>query len=151
MYDLFTGKSANIVFADAEIDEAVKWSSDAVFFNRGQSCDAGTRRFVQEDIYDDFVSKYIKVVSEIVVGNQMDSTTDMGPVVDEIQFNRIMGYIAKGISEGATCAFGGNRIGTEGYNFLFTIRFFISPTVFTNVTNDMTIAREEIFGNFVIN
>jgi aldehyde dehydrogenase (NAD+) len=135
------GKSPNIVFGDANLDQAVTWSSMAIFFNHGQSCIAGSRLYVHSSIHDEFVSKFIEIVNKIKVGSQMDESTEMGPLVDDLQFKKVMAYISIGIDQGATVACGGSRIGSQGY--------FVQPTVFTNVKSNMTICKEEIFGPVV--
>jgi aldehyde dehydrogenase (NAD+) len=109
-----------------------------IFVNQGQSCCAGSRVFVEENIYQQFVAKSVARAAKRRVGDPFDSTTDQGPQVDQSQFDRIMGYIESGRTEGATLACGGERVGNRGY--------FIRPTVFADVQDDMTIAREEIFG-----
>jgi aldehyde dehydrogenase (NAD+) len=136
------GKSPNIVFADANIDEAVKWSHMGIFFNHGQTCCAGSRLFVQEEIYDVFVQKFEAMTAEMKIGDPSKAETSLGPLVDIIQFDRVMGYIQKGKQGGATCKMGGERHGEEG--------FFVKPTIFSDVTDDMVIAKEEIFGPVVV-
>jgi aldehyde dehydrogenase (NAD+) len=136
------GKSPNIVFADANIDEAVKWSHMGIFFNHGQTCCAGSRLFVQEEIYDTFVKKFEAMTAEMKIGDPSKAETSLGPLVDIIQFDRVMGYIQKGKEGGATCNMGGERHGEEG--------FFVKPTIFSDVTDDMVIAKEEIFGPVVV-
>jgi len=116
------GKSANIVFADAHLDEAVKWSHIGIFFNHGQTCCAGSRLFVQEDIYDAFVEKFKALTSAIKIGDPSLADTALGPLVDNLQFDRVMSYIHKGIEGGATCTMGGKRHGDEG--------FFVQPNLF---------------------
>jgi aldehyde dehydrogenase (NAD+) len=135
------GKSPNIVFADANIEEAVKWSHMGIFFNHGQTCCAGSRLFVQEEIYDTFVEKFKTLTTAIKIGDPSEADTALGPLVDHLQFDRVMGYINKGIEGGATCTMGGKRHGEEG--------FFVQPTIFSDVTDDMVIAKEEIFGPVV--
>ncbi|KAG5458329.1 MAG: mitochondrial Aldh2 [Olpidium bornovanus] len=132
------GKSPSIVFADADLDRAVRSTSMGIFFNHGQCCCAGSRVFVHEDIYDEFVRRFREHARDIRVGDQLDDSTDHGPLVDGIQFHRVMGYIEKGKDEGATVEIGGERVGAEGY--------FVPPTVFSSVDDEMTIAQEEIFG-----
>jgi aldehyde dehydrogenase (NAD+) len=132
------GKSPNIIFADTDLDEAVEGAHMGLFVNQGQSCCAGSRVFVEEDIYDAFVEKSVARARKRVVGDPFDPRTNQGPQVDRTQFDRVMGYIESGHREGATVACGGDRVGDRGY--------FIQPTVFTNVQDDMQIAREEIFG-----
>ena len=136
------GKSPNIIFADADLDAAVKWAAIGIFFNHGQVCTAGSRVFVQEEIYDAFVQKFKEQTAAIKVGDPMLSESEHGPLVDQIQFDRVMGFIKQGADSGATCEVGGTRLGSEG--------FFVAPTLFTNVTDDMAIAREEIFGPVVV-
>jgi aldehyde dehydrogenase (NAD+) len=132
------GKSPNIVFADANMDEAIEGSHFALFFNQGQCCCAGSRLFVEEKAYDEFVEKSVARAAKRTVGNPFDPATEQGPQVDQEQFNKVMGYIDAGKSEGATLLHGGKRVGTEGY--------FIEPTVFGDVKDNMKIAEEEIFG-----
>jgi len=135
------GKSPNIVFADADIDLAIKWATLGIYFNHGQCCCAGSRMFVHEDIYDTFVEKFAAKAKSMKVGNGFDASSEHGPIVDKIQFDRVMGYIQKGKEGGAQCVVGGVQQGTEGY--------FVLPTLFTGVTDDMAIAKEEIFGPVV--
>ncbi|MDX6458938.1 MAG: aldehyde dehydrogenase [Acidobacteriaceae bacterium] len=132
------GKSPNIIFADTDLDAAVEGAHVGIFVNQGQSCCAGSRVFVEEKIYQQFVEKSVARAAKRRVGDPLDPTTDQGPQVDQSQFDRIMGYIESGRTEGATLACGGERVGNRGY--------FIRPTVFADVQDDMTIAREEIFG-----
>ncbi len=132
------GKSPNIVFADADMDEAVEGSHFALFFNQGQCCCAGSRLFVEEKCYDDFVERSVARAKKRVVGDPFDPKTEQGPQVDEEQFNKVMGYIESGKREGAKLMAGGGRVGDRGY--------FIQPTVFADVTDKMKIAEEEIFG-----
>ncbi|XP_050428028.1 retinal dehydrogenase 2 isoform X2 [Adelges cooleyi] len=132
------GKSPLLVFDDVDVDEAVSIAHDALFSNMGQSCCAGSRTFVQEGIYDKFVEKAAKMASEKKVGDQFDSSTQIGPLVDEEQFNKVLGMIESGKKEGAKVETGGSKVGDTGY--------FVYPTVFSNVTDEMKIAREEIFG-----
>ena len=132
------GKSPNIVFADTELDEAVEGAHIGLFSNQGQVCCAGSRVFVEESIYDQFVEKSVVRARKRLVGDPFDPATEQGPQVDERQFERVMAYIRSGRNEGATLACGGERIGERGY--------FIKPTVFADVRDNMTIATEEIFG-----
>ncbi len=132
------GKSPNIIFADTDLDAAVEGAHMGIFVNQGQSCCAGSRVFVEEKIYDQFVEKSVARAAKRRVGDPLDPTTDQGPQVDQSQFDRIMGYIESGRTEGATLACGGERVGNRGY--------FIRPAIFADVQDDMTIAREEIFG-----
>jgi aldehyde dehydrogenase (NAD+) len=132
------GKSPNIIFADTDLDAAVEGAHMGIFVNQGQSCCAGSRVFVEERIYLQFVEKSVARAAKRRVGDPLDPTTDQGPQVDQSQFDRIMGYIESGRTEGATLACGGERVGNRGY--------FIRPTVFADVHDEMKIAREEIFG-----
>ena len=132
------GKSPNIVFADSDLDAAAAGSHFGLFFNQGQCCCAGSRLFVEESVHEKFVEKLVELSQDRRVGNPLDPDTEQGPQVDEAQFDKIMRYIDLGNKEGAQCLTGGKRHGDRGY--------FIEPTVFDNVTDDMAIAREEIFG-----
>jgi aldehyde dehydrogenase (NAD+) len=132
------GKSPNIVFADSNMDEAVEGSHFALFFNQGQCCCAGSRTFVEDKCYDEFVEKSIARAKKRTVGNPFDKKTEQGPQVDQEQFNKVMGYIDAGKKDKANLVAGGNRVGDKGY--------FIEPTVFADVQDDMKIAKEEIFG-----
>ena len=132
------GKSPNVVFADADIDAAVAGAEFGLFFNQGQCCCAGSRLFVEKPIYDQFVEKVVERAKTRRLGDPFDSNTTQGPQVDSDQFQKIMSYIDKGKTEGAQCRTGGSRFGNKG--------FFIEPTVFGNVTDNMAIARDEIFG-----
>lgn len=135
------GKSPVIVLGDLtgkDLDNAVEQSFNGVFANQGQSCSSGTRIFVQENIYDEFVEKMVEMVKKIRLGDPFDEHTDQGPQIDAEQMYKILGLIESGKSEGATLLTGGARHGEQG--------FFIQPTVFGDVTDDMTICTEEIFG-----
>jgi aldehyde dehydrogenase (NAD+) len=132
------GKSPNIIFADTDLDAAVEGAHMGIFVNQGQSCCAGSRVFVEDKIYDQFVEKSVARALKRRVGDPLDPSTDQGPQVDQSQFDRIMGYIDSGRSQGATLACGGERVGNRGY--------FIRPAIFSDVQDDMKIAREEIFG-----
>jgi aldehyde dehydrogenase (NAD+) len=132
------GKSPNVVFADADLDAAVEGAYFGLFFNQGQCCCAGSRLFVEEKVHDQFVDKILKRAKSQKVGDPFDADTTQGPQVSQEQCDRIMGYIEAGKREGAKLLTGGNRIGNRGY--------FIEPTVFDGVTDEMKIAKEEIFG-----
>jgi aldehyde dehydrogenase (NAD+) len=132
------GKSPNIIFEDTDLDAAVEGAHLGIFVNQGQSCCAGSRVFVEEKIYQEFVEKSVARARKRRVGDPLDPSTEQGPQVDQSQFDRVMGYIESGRSDGATLACGGERVGDRGY--------FIRPTVFADVQDDMKIAREEIFG-----
>jgi len=132
------GKSPLIIFADTDLDNAAEWAHTAIMFNHGQNCCAGSRTFVQEEIYDAFVAKAKALADKRVVGSPWDKETQQGPQVDEAQFNKILSYVESGKAEGAKLQSGGVRVGDKGY--------FVRPTVFSDVTDNMKIAREEIFG-----
>ncbi|KAL7624148.1 aldehyde dehydrogenase (NAD(P)(+)) ald5 [Parahypoxylon ruwenzoriense] len=135
------GKSPNIVFNDADIEQAISWVNFGIYFNHGQCCCAGSRVYVQEGIYDKFIAAFKKRAQENSVGDPFDEKTFQGPQVSQLQYERIMGYIEEGKKGGATVELGGERHGDKGY--------FIKPTIFTNVTADMKIMQEEIFGPVV--
>lgn len=132
------GKSPNVVFADADLDAAVAGAEFGLFFNQGQCCCAGSRLFVEESVKDEFVERVVARARERQLGNPFDTSTTQGPQVDQDQFDKIMSYIEKGKAGGANCLTGGNRFSDRG--------FFVEPTVFDGVTDDMDIARDEIFG-----
>jgi aldehyde dehydrogenase (NAD+) len=132
------GKSPNIVFADADMDQAIEGAHFALFFNQGQCCCAGSRLFVEEKAYDEFVERSAARARRRTVGDPFDASTEQGPQVDQDQYNKVMHYIERGKKEGARLVCGGNRVGDRGY--------FIEPTVFADVKDDMAIAKEEIFG-----
>ena len=132
------GKSPNVVFADADIDAAVEGAYFGLFFNQGQCCCAGSRLFVEEKIHDAFVEKLVARAKKQRIGDPFDMTTTQGPQISQEQCDRIMGYIDIGISEGANLLSGGKRVGNKGY--------FIQPTIFDGVKDNMRIAKEEIFG-----
>jgi aldehyde dehydrogenase (NAD+) len=132
------GKSPNIVFADADLDAAIEGAYFGLFFNQGQCCCAGSRLMVEEKVYDQFVEKLVAKAKAQNVGDPFDLGTTQGPQVSEEQFDRIMGYIDAGKKDGAKLLTGGARCGERGY--------FIQPTVFEGVKDEMKIAREEIFG-----
>lgn len=135
------GKSPNIVFADADLDQAVKGALQGIFFNQGEVCCAGSRLFVEESAHDEFVEKLAVHARAIRVGDPLDAATQMGAQVSEEQFHKILGYIEAGKSGGAKLVTGGARAHDKGY--------FLQPTIFTGVSADMKIAREEIFGPVV--
>jgi acyl-CoA reductase-like NAD-dependent aldehyde dehydrogenase len=132
------GKSPLVVFDDANLEAAVATAHIGVFLNQGQCCCASSRIFVQENIYDAFVKKATEMAAKRVVGDPYDPNTQQGPQISDIQFDKIMSLIDTGRKEGAKLQTGGQRAGSKG--------FFIQPTVFSDVTDNMTIAKEEIFG-----
>ncbi len=132
------GKSPNIIFADADVDAAAKFAYFGCFFNMGQCCCAGTRLFVEDKIHDQVLESVTQRAKKTKVGDPFDQATAHGPQVSQEQFDRIMGYISAGQKEGAACVTGGKKVDRAGY--------FIEPTIFDNVKDEMSIAREEIFG-----
>lgn len=132
------GKSPCIICPDADIDHAVEGAHDALFFNMGQCCTAGSRTFVHEDIYDEFVEKAVKRAKNRKVGDPFDDDTEQGPQVSKEQFDKILHMCKQGEEQGAKLECGGKRLGDKGY--------YIEPTVFSNVQDDNIIATDEIFG-----
>ena len=136
------GKSPDIVFADADLDKAVPGAAMAVFGNSGQVCCAGTRLFVQRPVYDEFLDRMSQFATALRVGDSLDPQTQIGPLVSAGQLDRVLGYLKRGPVEGARTTVGGERL-TEGP---LKDGYFVPPTVFADVTDDMQIARDEIFG-----
>jgi len=135
------GKSPNIVFQDAEIDSAIPGAANAIFFNQGQVCCAGSRLYVEDKQFDKVVDGVSQFASKIHVGPGMDLANQMGPLVSEEQLNRVCSYLESGFSEGAKAVTGGSRQGDKGY--------FVKPTVLVNTNEKMKVVREEIFGPVV--
>jgi aldehyde dehydrogenase (NAD+) len=135
------GKSPNIVLADADLDSAVKGATIGIFYGKGEVCAAGSRLFVEKKIHDEFMQKLADRSKKVQPGDPMDPKTRFGALVSEKQMNTVLGYIEKGKAEGAKLVAGGGRA-TVGNGK----GFFVEATVFDGVRNDMTIAREEIFG-----
>lgn len=135
------GKSANVIFADADLDAAVKAAASGIFFNTGQVCSAGSRVLVQDAVYDEVVERLAARAKGVRVGAPSDRATAMGPIVSQAQMQRVLDYVDIGVKEGATLVTGGTRVGNRGY--------FVSPTVFADVGHDMRISQEEIFGPVV--
>jgi acyl-CoA reductase-like NAD-dependent aldehyde dehydrogenase len=136
------GKSANIILPDADLDAAVKGSFQAIYFNAGQACNAGSRLFVQSDSFDDVVSALADRAGGMRIGHGLESGTQMGPLISEQQRERVAGYIESGIAEGAELVTGGESVPGTGY--------FVEPTLFTATRDDLRIAREEIFGPVLV-
>ncbi|EXB37032.1 Aldehyde dehydrogenase family 2 member C4 [Morus notabilis] len=132
------GKSPLVIFDDADIDMASSLALQGILFNKGEICVAGSRVYVQEGIYDEFVKKLVKKAKDWVVGDPFDPQVRQGPQVDKAQFDKILSYIEHGKREGATLLTGGKAIGNRGY--------YIEPTIFTDVKEDMLIVKDEIFG-----
>jgi phenylacetaldehyde dehydrogenase len=136
------GKSPNVVFGDADPEASVAGAANAIFFNHGQCCCAGSRLFVEDDRFDAVVSGVAEIAKSIKVGDGFSADTQMGPLVSEEQLHRVTGYLSSGRADGAEVVTGGGRIGERGY--------FVEPTVITNTRPDMKIVREEIFGPVVV-
>ena len=132
------GKSPNIIFADADLEAAVEGAYFGLFFNQGQCCCAGSRVFVEKSIHGEFVERLVDKAKNRTLGDPFDEKTEQGPQVDQAQYDKILRYIEIGKTEGATCVTGGEAPGGKGY--------FVEPTVFDNVQDDMAIAKDEIFG-----
>lgn len=132
------GKSPLVIFDDANVDEAVEIAFNAIFANHGQNCCAGSRTYVHSKIYDEFVKKAAAKAAARKVGDGFANGTEQGPQVDKEMFEKVFSYIESGKQQGAKLEAGGSRVGFQG--------FFIQPTVFSNVKDDMKIASEEIFG-----
>ncbi|SFN46885.1 aldehyde dehydrogenase family protein [Xenorhabdus japonica] len=136
------GKSANIVFPDANMKKAIKYAANAILLNQGQACESGARLFLHKDIHDNFLNSLKTVFESVKVGDPMLAETEMGSQVSEEQMNTILSYIDLAKQEGATILTGGKRMTGAGYDD----GFFIQPTILANVTNNMRVAQEEIFG-----
>ncbi|XP_073509472.1 retinaldehyde dehydrogenase 3 [Phyllobates terribilis] len=132
------GKNPCIVFADADLEQAVECAHQGVFFNQGQCCTAASRVYVEESVYPEFVRRSVDYAKRRLLGDPLDPKTEQGPQIDEEQFNKVLEFIQIGKDQGAKLECGGSAGGERGY--------FIKPTVFSEVTDDMRIAKEEIFG-----
>src|ERR1700761_2445584 len=132
------GKSANVIFADANLERAARAAASGIFFNAGQVCSAGSRVLVERSAYDEVVQRLAERARSIKVGDPTDPKTTMGPVISAGQMKTVLDYIKIGKEEGASIVTGGSRIGDQGY--------FVEPTVFANVGHEMRISQEEIFG-----
>ena len=135
------GKSPNIVFEDA-VDGAIEGAANAIFFNHGQCCVAGSRLYVHQSRFDEVVGGVAEIAKSIKLGSGMEAGTQMGPLVSEEQLQRVTSYLESGKAEGATAVVGGGRFGDQG--------FFVEPTVLTNTHGQMKVVREEIFGPVVV-
>jgi phenylacetaldehyde dehydrogenase len=135
------GKSPNIVCQDADIAASIPGVAGAIFFNQGQCCTAGSRLFIEKEIFDDVVAGVAEYAKQIKVGPGMDLATQMGPLVSDEQQRRVLGYLESGFSDGAKAVVGGRKLGNRGY--------FVEPTVLVNATQNMKVVQEEIFGPVV--
>ncbi len=136
------GKSPNIVFDDADMEQAVDGALWATFFHQGQVCESGTRLLLPESIHDEFVERLVERAKQIKVGDTMDYDSDLGPLVSAQQRETVESYVRIGKEEGAKLVLGGGRPQGDGYER----GYWFEPTIFTEVDNSMTIAQEEIFG-----
>lgn len=136
------GKSPNIIFEDANVEEAIEGAFQGIMYNHGQNCSAGSRVYVQRSLYDQVLNALVEKANGLVLGNGLDDKTEMGPLISMKQLERVLGYVQKGEEEGAKMVAGGKRA--------FDTGFFMQPTIFADVTDDMAIAREEIFGPVVV-
>jgi phenylacetaldehyde dehydrogenase len=135
------GKSPNVVFADADLDAAIVGAANGIFFNHGQCCNAGSRLYIQGSAFDEVVAGVAEQAKNITVGAGLDPDTEMGPLISDEQFQKVLGYLESGAEQGAEAVVGGGRVGDRGY--------FVQPTVLTHTSNDMSVVREEIFGPVV--
>jgi len=140
------GKSPNLVFEDCDIEAAVDGSLFGIFYNTGQSCEARSRLYVHEDIYDEFVAKFVEKTNKLKLGNPFDKETHIGAIIDQNQLDVIDGYVQSAIQEGADILAGGKAAVIEGYEN----GYWYEPTVIANVNHDMTVVKEEIFGPVVV-
>ncbi len=135
------GKSPNVVFADCDLDQAVAGAFHAIYFHGGQCCTAGSRLFVEDKIHEDFTKRLAERARKRKLGDPLDPSTEQGPQVSQEQMDKILGYVDKGQKQGAKLLVGGTRHGSKG--------FFVEPTIFDGVKDDMAIAKDEIFGPVV--
>jgi len=135
------GKSPNVVFRDADLDQAIAGAANAIFFNHGQCCCAGSRLYAEKGVFDQVVAGVADIARNIKLGRGMDSDTQMGPLVSQEQLQRVCGYLESGSNEGAEAVCGGKRRGDRGY--------FVEPTVLVNTKPSMKVVQEEIFGPVV--
>ena len=135
------GKSPNIVFADSDIDNAVKGAINGIFYGKGEVCNAGSRLFVENKVRDEFLEKLVGRAKKMQPADPLDPKTRLGAIVSQEQMQTVLSYVEAGKKEGAKLIAGGNRVSVDGGK-----GFFLEPTIFGEVTNDMKIAQEEIFG-----
>jgi len=132
------GKSPNIVYADADLEGAIAGAANGIFFNHGQCCNAGSRLYVQKQLYDDVVAGVAEQAKKIKLAPGTDPDAEMGPLISDEQFQKVLGYLDSGREAGAEAVVGGGRSGSRGY--------FVEPTILTNTKPDMKVVQEEIFG-----
>jgi acyl-CoA reductase-like NAD-dependent aldehyde dehydrogenase len=138
------GKSPNIILPDADLDRAIKGSYEGIYLNSGQACNAGSRLFVQRDLFDEVTDRLAAYARDAKLGPGLDPETQLGPLVSEEQLERVKGYIDSGVQEGAELVTGGSPDGFDGGGY------FVEPTLFVGVEDSMRIAREEIFGPVLV-
>jgi phenylacetaldehyde dehydrogenase len=136
------GKSPQVLYKDADMDVAIPGAANGIFFNQGQCCNAGSRLYIERDVYDEVVQGVSEEAKNITVGPGIDPDTQMGPLTSVEQLDKVLGYMTSGVDAGARAASGGGRVGDRGY--------FVEPTVLTDTTPDMKVVREEIFGPVVV-
>ncbi|MDQ3232730.1 MAG: aldehyde dehydrogenase family protein [Pseudobdellovibrionaceae bacterium] len=136
------GKSPNIIFDDADLDLAIPGAANAIFFNHGQCCAAGSRLYIHDKVYDKVIDGIAKIAKSIQLGDGIDPKTQMGPLISREQLDRVCSYIESGRKAGAKIVVGGERLAQSGY--------FVQPTIMTETTPDMQVVREEIFGPVVV-
>jgi len=136
------GKSPNVVFKDADLEQAIPGAASAIFFNHGQCCCAGSRLYVEQSVFDKVTEGIAEHAQKIKVGSGLDPVTEMGPLVSDEQLSRVCGYLESGAAEGARALVGGKKIGDAGY--------FVEPTVLVDTKPQMKVVREEIFGPVVV-
>jgi phenylacetaldehyde dehydrogenase len=136
------GKSPNVIFKDADMKTAIPGAASAVFFNNGQCCSAGTRLYIEKDVFDQVVEGIAGAAKKIKIGPGLDAATEMGPLISEEQLTRVSGYVQAGIAQGARALAGGRKSGDKG--------FFVEPTVLVDTRDDMQVVQEEIFGPVVV-
>ncbi|KAF8558884.1 aldehyde dehydrogenase [Imleria badia] len=132
------GKSPHLIFESADLDQAANWACLGILYNTGQDCTAGSRLYVQDSIYDKFVALLVQKAKELVIGDGFDEKSGGGPVVSKVQYDKVWGYIENGKAQGAKLALGGQKRPGKG--------FFVDPTIFTDIKQDMKIVQDEIFG-----
>jgi phenylacetaldehyde dehydrogenase len=135
------GKSPQVLYKDADMDVAIPGAANGIFFNQGQCCNAGSRLYIEREVYDEVVEGIANAAKKIKIGSGLDAETQMGPLISADQHAKVLGYVASGLDAGARASAGGGRAGERGY--------FVEPTVLTDTTADMKVVREEIFGPVV--
>jgi phenylacetaldehyde dehydrogenase len=135
------GKSPQVLYKDADLELSIPGAANGIFFNHGQCCNAGSRLYIEKDVFDEVVQGITDEAGKITVGPGTDADTQMGPLISEEQFDKVLGYMSSGVDAGAHASTGGGRVGEHGY--------FVQPTVLTDTTPEMKVVREEIFGPVV--